>query len=215
MTQKRSLLIDFDGTLVDSIPIMQQAYFSFLKIHNVTGNTGEFAQLNGPRLLDIVKTLKKTYGLPGIAESLRQRYHQLIGKYYQLVQPAAGAEELLQKAAAHNWQTIIVTSNNKSLVETCLTKHNLMVHITDIVSGHDVSHGKPHPEPYLKGLAIAQCHPADAIAVEDTLPGAQAALSANVKTYCLINHYTKTATTQQNYEKITWINRLADITALL
>jgi len=44
----------------------------------------------------------------------------------------------------------------------------------DRITAYDVSHGKPHPEPYLKGLERASMKPWEAIVVENAPLGVQA-----------------------------------------
>ena len=51
-----------------------------------------------------------------------------------------------------------------------------------IVSGEDVTHGKPHPEPYLMGAAGLGLAPDECIAIEDSEPGARSAAAAGAQT---------------------------------
>ena len=51
-----------------------------------------------------------------------------------------------------------------------------------IVSGEDVTHGKPHPEPYLRGAAGLGLAPEECIAIEDSEPGARSAAAAGAQT---------------------------------
>jgi len=47
-----------------------------------------------------------------------------------------------------------------------------------VVAGDDVTHGKPHPEPYLTGADRIGLDPVDCVAVEDTLNGTLSAEAA-------------------------------------
>jgi beta-phosphoglucomutase-like phosphatase (HAD superfamily) len=51
-----------------------------------------------------------------------------------------------------------------------------------MVTAFDVQHGKPHPEPYLMGLAKAGVAPNEAIVVENAPMGVQAAVAAGIFT---------------------------------
>jgi beta-phosphoglucomutase-like phosphatase (HAD superfamily) len=51
-----------------------------------------------------------------------------------------------------------------------------------IVSGDDVSRGKPDPEPYLLAAARLDLNPADCLAVEDSPTGAGSSLAAGIPT---------------------------------
>jgi sugar-phosphatase len=50
-----------------------------------------------------------------------------------------------------------------------------------MVTSNDVGHGKPHPEPYLKGAAALQLSPADCVVIEDASSGTRAGKSAGAR----------------------------------
>ena len=62
-----------------------------------------------------------------------------------------------------------------------------------IVTGDDVSKGKPHPEPYLKAAAKLGVNPSECIVVENAQIGVQSAKAAQM----LCVGVTSTQTTQQ------------------
>jgi len=47
-----------------------------------------------------------------------------------------------------------------------------------IVSGDDVEHAKPHPQPYLMGAELLGVDIADCVALEDSLPGLASAVAS-------------------------------------
>ena len=49
---------------------------------------------------------------------------------------------------------------------------------TEVVTGDTVSHGKPHPEPYLTAAKLLGVHPEDCLAIEDSDPGTTSAVAA-------------------------------------
>ena len=55
----------------------------------------------------------------------------------------------------------------------------------DVVSGDQVTHGKPHPEPYLMGLQRAGVEAAEAVVVENAPLGVEAAHAAGIFTYAI------------------------------
>ncbi|MEO5633785.1 HAD family hydrolase [Gaiella sp.] len=57
----------------------------------------------------------------------------------------------------------------------------LLVQITPIVAADDVQHGKPHPEGYLRALALLDLDVAEVVAFEDSEAGIAAAKSAGVR----------------------------------
>jgi beta-phosphoglucomutase-like phosphatase (HAD superfamily) len=51
-----------------------------------------------------------------------------------------------------------------------------------IVAGDEVTHGKPHPEPYLTAAERLGVAPADCVAVEDSPVGIASALASGART---------------------------------
>jgi beta-phosphoglucomutase-like phosphatase (HAD superfamily) len=49
-----------------------------------------------------------------------------------------------------------------------------------VVAGDDVTHGEPHPEPYLTAAASLGIRPRDCLAIEDTDAGAASAVAAGM-----------------------------------
>jgi beta-phosphoglucomutase-like phosphatase (HAD superfamily) len=51
-----------------------------------------------------------------------------------------------------------------------------------VIAGDDVTHSKPHPEPYQLGAAALGVDPADCVAFEDSAPGVASATAAGAVT---------------------------------
>jgi sugar-phosphatase len=54
-----------------------------------------------------------------------------------------------------------------------------------MVTGNDIEHGKPHPEPFLKGAAILGIAPQDCLVIEDTAAGIRAGKAAGCRVLAL------------------------------
>jgi beta-phosphoglucomutase-like phosphatase (HAD superfamily) len=54
-----------------------------------------------------------------------------------------------------------------------------------LVTGDEVSHGKPHPAPYLEAARLVGVDPADCIAIEDSPAGVRSATAAGVPTIAI------------------------------
>jgi HAD superfamily hydrolase (TIGR01509 family) len=61
----------------------------------------------------------------------------------------------------------------------CCSHHKLRILQ---VLGDECKRAKPHPEPYLRGLEICKVEACDALAFEDSRPGATAAIAAKIPT---------------------------------
>ncbi|MCZ7587141.1 MAG: HAD family hydrolase [Deltaproteobacteria bacterium] len=182
----RALLLDLDGTLATSLPVMVASYEAFLGSFGVTPTKDEFDSLNGPSLLEIVRILKERHRLPGAPEDLFARYLSIIeNRYPEGVAPADGARELIDKARARGLELALVTSSGRAMASGFLERHGLAPLFDALVTAEDVSSGKPNPECYRVALERLGIVAAEALVVEDSLFGVRAATGAGIRTFAL------------------------------
>ncbi|MBF0188034.1 MAG: HAD family phosphatase [Magnetococcales bacterium] len=183
----RALLLDLDGTLADSMGVMRDSYRQFLHAHGRQDSDAEFQRLVGPPLEQVIADLKRTHSLkPNVATLLKQ-YLDLVHTVFDTVEPMPGAETLLKRAKNHDWAVGIVTSSTQPLTHRWISRTGLASMIDLIIGGGDVEHGKPDPEPYLLALKRLNISSDNALAVEDSRSGAQAAVAAEIRTFVLGN----------------------------
>ena len=92
--------------------------------------------------------------------------------------PLPGALELLQQLPTERWT--IVTSCTRPLAQVRLRAAGLPVP-ERIVTSTDVTQGKPHPEPFLKGATKLGFPPAECVVVEDVPAGIRAGKAAGAR----------------------------------
>ena len=207
----KGIFFDFDGTLANCIDVMSKAYESFLYEYKIQPSQEEFKSLNGPPLSIVVNKLKKAHKLPHSDEFLLNRYNEIIDNLYVDVSLNDGAFELIGSAIENSILLAIVTSNSKKRVNNWLLKSNLINKFNFIVSGEDVSLGKPHPEPYLLALALAKLSHNQVVAIEDSEQGANSAFTAGIKTYLLTSGKNMNQHNEGNIHHINSLSSLNDI----
>jgi sugar-phosphatase len=92
--------------------------------------------------------------------------------------PLPGALDLLASLPAERWT--IVTSCTRALAEVRLRAAGLPIP-PKMITSNDIQHGKPHPEPYLKGAAVLGFPAEDSVVVEDVPAGVRAGKSAGAR----------------------------------
>jgi sugar-phosphatase len=85
-------------------------------------------------------------------------------------------------------QFAIVTSATRPLAVARLGYAGIPVP-RHMITANDVVHGKPSPEPFLKGAALLGFAPADCLVFEDSPAGIFSARSAGMKTIALQTTY--------------------------
>lgn len=180
----RGLLLDLDGTLADSMPVLESVYFHFLEGRGRAGSQAEFAALAGLPLTETVIRLKKLHHLPDSLEDLLADYYGLVDSMYQsAARPAPGAPELLNAAQERGVAVVVVTSARGVVARGFLHNQGLWHLVRAVVGAEATRRGKPHPDPYQKALEVSGLLPREALAVEDTSLGAASALAAGIPTY--------------------------------
>jgi len=173
----RGVLFDLDGVLVDSTPAVARVWAGWAHEHG----------------FDPGEVVKKAHGRPSIAtirELLPNADHPAENREVERreiadiegVVPLPGAMELLQALPLDRWA--IVTSCTRALAAVRIGAAGLPKP-KHLVTSTDVQHGKPDPEPYLKGAQILGVPAADCLVVEDAPAGIRAGKAAGARVLAL------------------------------
>ncbi len=165
-----ALLFDMDGVLIDSTPAVARVWSQWAREHG----------------LDPDEVVRKAHGRPSIStvkdyfpdadhEAENRVIEQREIEDLEGVVPLPGALELLSSLPLERWA--IVTSCTRPLAEARLKAAGLPRPRT-FVTSTDVAHGKPAPDPYLKGAAALGFAPGECVVVEDAPAGIRAGKSA-------------------------------------
>lgn len=176
MTAVSALLLDLDGTLVDSEPLHQQGYRLFFAAKG--WEVPDLTIFTGRRALDVLATE------PGPWSGLDPR--AVLDEILRHVPdedpaPVAGARELILAARSSGTPSAIVTSAGPAWVERSLGSLGLGPDSVGlVVTALDVGSGKPDPEGFALACERLGADPAGAVAAEDSPAGIRAALAAGV-----------------------------------
>lgn len=184
----KAVLFDMDGTLVDTEPYWIAAEFALVERHGGTWSTEHAHSLVGKALLDSAAYIQEHGGvdLPAV-EIVRQLSSEVVSRVRERVPWRPGATELLGELRAEGVEVGLVTMSWRDLttaVVAALPEGSFDV----IVTGDEVTNGKPHPEPYLTAAGVLGVDPADAIAIEDSPTGIASAYAAGCRVLGVPNH---------------------------
>lgn len=177
-----AVIFDLDGTLVDSVPALEDAYGAFLSARGRMPSRGEFIEMNGPSISEIVGELKRRHALAEPIADLSAAYGELVNRAYrERVRPFAGAEALLRRCRALGFRLALATAAPRRVASELLERLGWSEWFARCVGGDEVMRAKPHPDLYALCLARLAIQAGEAVAVEDSEHGEAAARAAGLE----------------------------------
>jgi len=175
--QCAALLFDLDGVLINSTPAVARVWRQWAIEHGF--NPEEvIARAHGrPSLTTVREYLPNADHEAENREVERREIEDLEG-----VIPLPGALDLLAGLPADRWT--IVTSCTRPLAEVRIRAAGLPLP-KKMITSNDITHGKPHPEPYLKGAASLGFPATECVVLEDVPAGVGAGKAAGAKVIAL------------------------------
>ena len=178
----RTLLMDMDGVIVDSEKLHEDADRVAFKAYGLQVPEEEFAQMHGVPAIRIFEDIAQRYGTPDLDWRAMLRYkHQWFRTQMHQIQPIEGVLAFIPNARQAGLRIGLVTSSGKPYQQFIFEKFRLHDHFDHVVTIEDVTHGKPHPEPYRTGAARFGALPANCWVIEDAPSGVQAAREAGCR----------------------------------
>ena len=176
-----AILFDLDGVLADSTRAVDREWREWAARKGVDGDA-IMAIAHGVRTLEVIKRVAPH--LDADAEASEIENHEAHDQQGVVVMP--GAVELVRSVPEGRWG--VVTSGSRLLAKNRLRFCGLPVPEV-LVTSDDVAHGKPHPEPYLKGAEWLGFSPADCLVIEDAPAGIESARAAGTKVVGITSTY--------------------------
>ena len=166
-----------DGTIVDTEPYWMRAETLLVESYGGTWTHEEALALVGQGLWHSARVLQAKGVTLGEDELIQTLTASVMEQIRVEIPWRPGALELLTELHDAGVANALVTMSLRSLAELVVSLIPVPV-FTAIVSGDDVTHAKPHPEPYLRGAQLLGVDIAECVAIEDSLPGLASAVAS-------------------------------------
>ena len=175
------LLLDMDGTLIDTEPVWFAAEQA--AVARFGGHLPDDAReaLLGTDAQTLITLLIERYGADTDHDALVDALGEEVGSRLDEAPALPGAAELVEAAAMAGLRCAVVSNSPALVVEATLAPHPWAQRLDVRVTADDVLRPKPAPDLYRLGLARLGLSAADAIAIEDSPLGATAAVAAGVR----------------------------------
>ena len=181
LTGIRAVLLDMDGTLVNSDAAVERAWRIWSAEYGVDAARAVEAGHGNPAATTIRLLLPHLSDQEVAAAADRE--HELQYDDIADVTAAPGAGRLLATLARLDLPWAVVTSADGRLAKARLTAAGIAPPL--LVTVEDVRHGKPDPEGHLLAAARLGVDPRDCLVVEDSEPGLEAGRQAGAVTAAL------------------------------
>jgi mannitol-1-/sugar-/sorbitol-6-phosphatase len=175
--QCSALLFDLDGVLIDSTPAVERVWHQWALEHGFNPEEVVARAHGRPSLTTVRDYLPNADHDAENREVERREIADLAG-----VVPLPGAVALLASLPPDRWT--IVTSCTRRLAEIRIQAAGLPLPAR-MVTSTDITNGKPHPEPYLKGASLLGFPAAQCVVLEDAPAGIRAGKSAAARVIAL------------------------------
>lgn len=178
--EPEALVFDFDGTLVDSMPMHYRCWQQALAPAGLTFDHATFQRWGGVPTREIVRRLadaqRVEVNITVIVEAkealTRANAHEAIA-----------IEPVLDIARAHRGKLpmAIATGGPRRLVGMRLDMLGIHGWFGAVVTADDVTNGKPDPEPFLRAAELLGVDPRRCRAYEDAASGIASAQAAGME----------------------------------
>lgn len=182
----RAVLFDMDGVLFDSMPNHARSWHESMSTFGLDMAPEAAYTYEGMRGVETIKLLARQQWHRELDDSEAENMYRVKSEAFRRCPKAAkmpGVEQLMRKIKAEGMKIVIVTgSGQRSLLDNLEAEFAGLVSKNLIVTSFDVEHGKPSPEPYLRGLDKAGISPTEGVVVENAPLGVRSAVAAGIFT---------------------------------
>lgn len=194
LTNKKAVIFDLDGTLVDSMWIWKEIDIRFLGTYGLTVPEGLNDLLEGFSFHETAKYFKEHFPLPLSIEEIMNTWNHMAAEMYENEIPLKdGAREFIELLKEKDMPLGIATSNSRELAKVCLRANGILDAFDYICTSNEVPKGKPEPDVYLHAARKLGVDPEQILVFEDIPYGLMAGKRANMKTCAVRDPYSERA----------------------
>jgi beta-phosphoglucomutase family hydrolase len=174
------LIFDFDGTLVDTMPLHWQAWQSVIHHHGFRFTEQRFYALGGVPSREIIVTLNREQGLSLDPETVAREKEVA---YLALMGEIKTIGPIMDIVRRHHGvlPMAVATGGIHRVIEQVLYRLDMRRFFNAVVTSEDVTHQKPAPDIFLEAARRISVPPGQCRAYEDTDLGLQAIQAAGMK----------------------------------
>ena len=195
LKNKKAVIFDLDGTLVDSMWMWKDIDIEYLGKHGIDLPSDLQSKIEGMSFSETAIYFKDRFQLPDSLEEIKSEWNDMArDKYSNSVPLKEGVKEFLEYLTKQNIKTGIATSNSRELAELVLKKLGINDYFNSVRTSCEVDKGKPSPGIYLLVANDLGVMPEECLVFEDVIHGIMAGKNANMTVCAIYDDFSKAET---------------------
>lgn len=176
-----NFIFDMDGVLINSEPLHARSRLAVLESLGVSTDM-DMSTVIGSSTLAFWENMVRKYHLDATAANLERTQMALLIDMMKKEKcpPPPGLFELLDALEGMGIGMAVGSSSRRMLVEAVLDYLGITSRFKAVITGDDVENLKPAPDIYLLAMERIGADMSQAVAIEDSRLGIQAALAAGI-----------------------------------
>lgn len=181
MKSTELVIFDHDGLMVNTEDVVYAALTDIFREHDIAFTWEYYCTTIGLPVVDSLRLYFRDFPIPLTFEEFQARRNAVVAERIATsLQLMPGLAPLLEYLRAHGVRMAVATSGTRDYIERSLARFGLTRYFEAVACIDDVARGKPHPDLVLKALELTGTDPADAVMLEDSPHGVEAARRAGV-----------------------------------
>ncbi len=184
----KAVIWDMDGVIADTAPYHLSAWQEVFRKRGVKFTEEDFKRNFGQKNDTIIRdTLGGQIAqgeIDSIAREKEETFRKIIG---QNINPFPGVTELLQSLRKHRFKMAIASSTPMENIQLITGSLGIDHYFQSIVTGQDVTEGKPSPQSFLLAAQRLGVKPENCVVIEDAVVGVAAAKRAGMRCLAVTN----------------------------
>lgn len=175
----RAVIFDLDGLLVDSEPLQFRAYRDAFQAHGVSFAESDWRTWHelGASASAWIEYTRSDVDPEAVRAAKKALYDGLIASELTL---KPGARDLVEELASNGVRLSVASGSRVESIEACLARFGLADYFEGLFSATLTARKKPYPDIFDLAVGEMDVSADEAVVIEDSPAGLQAALTANL-----------------------------------
>jgi beta-phosphoglucomutase family hydrolase len=184
----KAVVWDMDGVIADTIPLHFEVWHDMLQEMGMKFTQDDFKRVSGMRSEEVIQHILggDVAQIQSIARNKEERFRQRVKRRINLF---PGVKNLLELFVTKGFRQVLASSAPKENVVLLINELKIGSYFDSIVSGEDVTWGKPNPEVFLIAARRLGVAPKNCIVIEDAIAGIRAAKAAGMRCIAVANTF--------------------------